>query len=66
MGADKNTRGFRQRKRAEKKRQQILAEAETAGVEVWDARPHGEYPPMFNGPCDCEQCQLWDAAQELL
>ena len=26
-------------------------------------RPHGENPAIFNGPCDCDECQLWDQMQ---
>ena len=26
-------------------------------------RPHGTNPAIFNGPCDCDECQLWDLMQ---
>lgn len=26
-------------------------------------RPHGTNPAIFDGPCDCDQCQEWDELQ---
>jgi hypothetical protein len=26
-------------------------------------RPHGTNPAIFNGPCDCDECQRWDIEQ---
>lgn len=28
-----------------------------------DERPHGRNPAIFDGPCDCDECQAWDQKQ---
>ena len=28
-----------------------------------DTRPHGRNPAIFDGPCDCDECQAFDAAE---
>lgn len=37
--------------------------AAAAGIDPDGPRPHGMNPAIFNGPCDCDQCQLWDLMQ---
>lgn len=35
----------------------------TVFVDPDEPRPHGTNPAIFNGPCDCDLCQLWDVMQ---
>lgn len=37
--------------------------AQARGIDPDEPRPHGMNPAIFNGPCDCDDCQHWDAVQ---
>jgi hypothetical protein len=30
---------------------------------IYEDRPHGTNPAIFDGPCDCDECQRWDIEQ---
>jgi hypothetical protein len=30
---------------------------------IYEDRPHGTNPAIFNGPCDCDECQRWGIEQ---
>lgn len=40
-----------------------LARTAASKIDPDEPRPHGENPAIFDGPCDCDECQLWDQMQ---